>query len=416
MDASRRLVIASPLLLCGGNATAARLGDGYPKLMGMNIGAKNYDSPAYLDQLARVDVVILGFYPGWKGDRDGALIRATVAQLERRNPAIQVGQYTILNETPGDRARSADKDKIDKLDAEDWWLRKADGSKTQWTRDYGAFDINSTHWTRADRNGDRYPQWLARRNARMYFDRVPEFDIWYFDCVMRHSRVAAANWRLDGRDVSSKDAEVQVAYRRALADHWQAARRAKPGLLLMGNADNDLSLPEYRQQLNAVFLEGLMGKSWSMETWAGWRRAFEHYRTAQSNLLPPAMAGFNVFGRPDDFAFFRYSFATCLLGDGHYCFTDEKAGFSSVPWFDEYDVRIGKAVEAIPSAPWNSGVWRRTYEHAMALVNPDTSPRAITVERGWKRFAGRQAATINNGTPVRELTLPPRDGLLLIRA
>ena len=38
----------------------------FPRLMGMNIGAKNYDDPAYQRQLARLDVVILGFYQGWK--------------------------------------------------------------------------------------------------------------------------------------------------------------------------------------------------------------------------------------------------------------------------------------------------------------------------------------------------------------
>lgn len=416
MKTSRRLVLASPLLVWAGGSPAVRQGNGYPKLMGMNIGAKNYDDPAYLDAMAKLDAVVLGFYPGWKGDRDGTVIRATVAQLKRRNPAIQIGQYTILNETAADRSRSADRDKIDKLDAEDWWLRRSDGSKTQWTRDYGAFDINITDWAPADRNGERYPQWLARRDARLWFERVPELEIWYFDNVMHRSRIAQANWRRDGRDVSSKDPEVQAAFRRAMAEHWEAARRAKPGLLLMGNADNDLSLPEYRKRLNAVFLEGLMGLKYSLETWGGWRKAMEHYQAAHSNLLPPAMVGFNVHGRPDDFAFFRYSFASCLLGDGYFCFTDDNVGFSSVPWFDEYDLRIGKPVDPTPKVPWMNGVYRRNYENAVVLVNPDTSARAVSVEKGWKRHAGKQVPDVNNGKPATDISLPSRDGLLLVRA
>src|SRR5512146_1329766 len=35
---------------------------GAARLLGMNIGAKNYDDPTYQAQLARLDVVILGFY------------------------------------------------------------------------------------------------------------------------------------------------------------------------------------------------------------------------------------------------------------------------------------------------------------------------------------------------------------------
>ena len=40
----------------------------------------------------------------------------------------------------------------------------------------------------------------------------------------------------------------------------------------MGNTDGDLSEPEYAGQLEGAFLEGLMGKSWSIETWGGWSK------------------------------------------------------------------------------------------------------------------------------------------------
>jgi hypothetical protein len=65
----------------------------------------------------------------------------------------------------------------------------------------------------------------------------------------------------------------------------------------MGNADNDLSLPEYRNQLNGVFLEGLMGKSWSLERTAGWAAMMKRYLGVKANLRPPAIVGFNVAGR-----------------------------------------------------------------------------------------------------------------------
>lgn len=43
----------------------------FPRLMEMNIGAKNCDDPNYQQQLARLDVVILGFYKNWKLDGNG---------------------------------------------------------------------------------------------------------------------------------------------------------------------------------------------------------------------------------------------------------------------------------------------------------------------------------------------------------
>jgi hypothetical protein len=416
--ASRRAVLglAAALLLAGGARAQHATDAGYPRLLGMNIGAKNYDSAAYQDALARLDVVILGFYPGWKGDRDGSTIRNAVRELKRRNPALKVGQYTVLNEASDDRQRAAaDRDKIDKLDQEGWWLRSAAGGKQQWSTAHGAWDINITRFAKADANGERYPQWLAKRDAKFYFQRIPDFDIWYFDNVMERSRVGAADWRGNGRDASGRDAELASAFRQAMAEEWETAGKLAPRALLMGNTDSDLSQPEYRGRLQGAFLEGLMGKSWSIESREGWNAMMARYLGVFANLREPKMVGFNVLGRSDDYRFFRYGFASCLLGDGYFSFTEDKAGYSSVAWFDEYDQRIGKAAEPPPRAAWRDGIWRRRYENAMVLVNPERDSRTVTLEPGWHHFKGTQAGDVNDGRPVRELTLAGRDGVLLVR-
>ena len=397
-------------------AAAQRTSDGgYPRLLGMNIGAKNYDDPAYQAQLARLDVVILGFYPGWHGDRDGSKMRAVVQALKRRNPALEVGQYTVLNDAGADPNKdAADRDKIEKLDREQWWLRSPAGEKLRWTSAFGTYDVNGTRFTRPDANGDRWPQWLAKRDMQAYFSRVPEFDIWYFDNVMDHSRVPLADWRGDGRSVSGRDAQIASAFRRGMVDEWDTARALAPRLLLMGNADSDLSQPEYRGQLQGAFLEALIGKNYSIEGREGWRTMMQRYLGVFANLREPRMVGFNMAGRPDDHRAFRYGFASCLLGDGYFSYTDDKAGYSSVVWFDEFDQRIGRAAEPPPRAAWRDGVWRRSYEQALALVNPEGEPHTVSLEPGWRRFAGRQDA-VNDGRPVRELTLAGRDGVLLVR-
>src|SRR5947209_3381862 len=81
----------------------------FPRLMGMNIGAKNYDDPAYEKQLAKLDVVMLGFYRGWRPDGFASssteAIRKAVQQIKSQHPGMLVGQYTVLNESyddPGD--------------------------------------------------------------------------------------------------------------------------------------------------------------------------------------------------------------------------------------------------------------------------------------------------------------------------
>jgi hypothetical protein len=398
-------------------ASAQHVSDGnFPRLLGAFIGSKNYDNPAYQEQIARFDVVILGFYPGWRGDRDGSLMRRAVQQLKQRNPGLKVAQYTVLNEAGDDpKKNAADRDKIDKLDKEGWWLRNAAGAKQQWTSSYGAWDINITRFAKPDANGDRYPQWLARRDAQQFFERVPELDIWYFDNVMERSRISAADWRGGGQNLAGNDAEVASAFRAAMAEEWAAAKRLVPKAILMGNPDNDLSQPEYRGRLQGAFLEGLMGASYSIEGRQGWRTMMDRYFGVFPNLLEPRLVAFNVHGKVDDYRFLRYALSSCLLGDGYFSFTEAKAGYSTAAWFDEYDQRIGKAVEAPPRAPWRDGVWRRRYENAMVLVNPDNAPHTVPIEPGWRHFKGNQAPDVNDGNAAREVLLAPHDGVLLIK-
>jgi hypothetical protein len=68
----RRTFLICALVMLG---TGSRVAEGggavtgsatFPRLMGMNIGAKNYDDADYQKELSRLDVVILGFYKGWR--------------------------------------------------------------------------------------------------------------------------------------------------------------------------------------------------------------------------------------------------------------------------------------------------------------------------------------------------------------
>ena len=168
--------------------------------MGMNIGAKNYDDPAYQRQLARLDVVILGFYQGWKPGYGMAQVVRNLKELS--GGKILVGQYTILNECGDDPKDSATLDIRTKLNDMDWWARKADGRRVQWTAQYRSWDINFTAGSKPDANGQRFPQWLAERDDRVFFKPVP-FDLWYCDNAFFRPRVTA-DWNHAGADGDPK--------------------------------------------------------------------------------------------------------------------------------------------------------------------------------------------------------------------
>src|ERR1035437_8162318 len=103
----------------------------FPRLMGMNIGKKHYDNPEYQKQLARLDLVILGFYRGW---RPGDGMAQVVRNLKHLSSGKVVeGQYTVLNASNDGPKNAATLDVRAKLNDMNWWARKADGSRAQWT-------------------------------------------------------------------------------------------------------------------------------------------------------------------------------------------------------------------------------------------------------------------------------------------
>lgn len=415
MDACRFLCVLPLIGAIAFSTGLASAKDGFPRLLGMNIGEKHYDDPSYQKQLARLDIVILGFYRGWGDGNAEQPMREVVRTLKRLHPGMMVGQYTLLNEANDDNNNTADNDKQHKLRRHDWWLRKADGARVRWTGQYGAWDINITDWTRPDEHGERYPQWLARRDFNVFFKPVPEFDIWYFDNVMSHQRIDAADWKQEGKNQPGDSPQIRQAFRRGQAMHWQQARQLTPQQILMGNADNDLSFAEYKGRLQGVFLEGLMGYGWSLHAKEGWHGMMARYHAVFNNLAAPRIVGFNVAGDPGDYRFLRFALGSCLMNDGYFSFTDEAKGYSSVPWFDEYDVKLGKATDPPQTGPWLDGMYRRRFQHGMVLVNPGLRARRVVLERGYAHFHGKQAPRVNNGQPVKSVVVPPRDALVLVR-
>jgi hypothetical protein len=61
-------------------------------------------------------------------------------------------------------------------------------------------------------------------------------------------------------------------------------------------------------------------------------------------------------------------------------------------------------------------VWRRDYSGGIALVNATVETRHVDLGATFRKIAGTQAPKINDGSLVTRVTLPPHDGLILLRA
>src|SRR5256884_33038 len=292
-----------------------------------------------------MDVVILGFYRGWRPDGYAPTatlaMRKVVKAIKALNPKILIGQYTILSVAYDDPNNAADQDKRDKVYASKWWLLNTAGRKVQWMPQYRTWEVNLTTWSQADASGRRRPQWLAEREHSVFCRDIPEFDFVYLDDVGPPH--VTADWNLDGKNDDRRDPGILSAHYAGHLAEWNRLRELAPRLLLVGNTDNDLANPQWRGQLDGGFLEAQMGWGWSLETRAGWGKMMERYSAVLKNTRPPKIVGFNIQGSPTDYRFFRYGYTSCLLDDGYFSFTDKSREYSSVPWVDEYDHKLGYA-------------------------------------------------------------------------
>lgn len=416
----------------GGTVTAIP----FPRLGGMLIGnPQDYDRPAYQHQVAKLDLAVLGMYEGW--NHGGETPARAVKEIKALNPKIRLGNYTIMTEVSHDKSDTATAYLRAKLSSGvgpggvgDWWAYDAAGHHTDWAGGaYGAWDTNLTLLTKPDPAGDRWPQWLAKTQYRRLLQGTG-FDIWFSDNNMWKPR-SDADWNRDGHNDSRDDIRVRTWWRTGQRAYYAAAKATAPGMALMVNADSDLDgsvfppgadrFTEYRGAAQAAFMEHVMGKDWSVETWGGWELAMRWYRHLATNLSGSRTVVFDVWlPVTNDYRYLRYAFASCLMDDAYFSASTD---YNRIVWFDEYDLAgkastkwLGTAADKPQTSPWSHGVYRRRFANGLVLVNPKGNGRqTVTIGPGYRRFQGSQAPYVNDGSSARVVTLDDRDGIFLVK-
>ncbi len=73
-------------------------------------------------------------------------------------------------------------------------------------------------------------------------------------------------------------------------------------------------------------------------------------------------------------------------------------------WIDDIKLQEG-----------DRNVYRRDYEGGIALVNATDSAVTVNLNGTFRKIKGTQAPLVNDGSLVTSVTLPPKDGLVLLR-
>jgi len=346
-------------------------------------------------------------------------VRRRAAQ--KGNGNILIAKYTINTEVTTSDTDLTKTDIRNKLYSEkgpggggDWWARNAAGEHVSTYPNTNLANISRL--VTPDVNGDTYAEWIAERDYKEFFaDGI--FDANFMDLFNYRPTSSNIDWNGDGSNDSRDREEVRRWFRQGNIDSLQRIRELSPDLIVIGNVSGSpgtnegmLSEPEYRGQVVGL-MEAAIGFSWSTETWGGWSLMMKQYHTTRANSRH-GVAIFGAIGEHDDYATMRYGLTSCLMDDGYFQYS---RNYKQSPWYDEYDSDLGLAVDPIQTSAWKQGVFMRRFENGMAIVNPKgNGTQILTIPQGYKRISGTQDPSVNNGQSITTLTLPERDGIILL--
>lgn len=404
----------------------------FPRLGRTTYGTPhNYGNSDFQAQLARVDVVLLDFNYTWG---NAAAMNAAVNAIKAINPDVKLLDYLIIEVvSPTLSGQAPLKSKID---AENWWLRANGTSGGIVTDPDGKRKVNLSNFCPTD-GTYRWNNWIINYENTRVWSVVSGLDGVFLDNVFFKPRVNG-DWNRDGTSDSQNDATVQSWFRAGMKAAFDRFKALQPTKYCTGNCGDwqraSGAMSEYDGQLHGGLLEGYIGYSWSPEGvdmygvnngWGSWTRMMSGYRSVMARITSPKAVVFNMKGKRTDYKAFRYGFASCLMDEAYFDYSDGEAGVyaSYVLWFDEYDLAgtddttwLGTAVDTPPTAAWQNGVWRRRFTGGMVLVNPrGNGARVVTIEAGYRRLNGSQDPAVNNGSAALSFSIPDRDGLFLYK-
>lgn len=372
----------------------------YPRLA--NLYLKTPLDANDAEQLAKWDVIILGM-------QEQANSPEIIKQIRENNPNITILAYVASQEFPVERMDILEPangpwHKLYNGIHDDWWLYKSSGEKfSSWPGNY-SLNVHS-EWNTYLANFMHDEVMSTGLWDGIYYDNVWESVSWVGDGDMDMNR--------DG--VKDSAASLDTAWNEGMTAMLKTSRDLEgKNKILMGNGSNG-----YMKYLNGRLFENFP------DLWPGeWSKNFEKYYDFQENGYLPSLCVIN--GSPNNsekntYQEMRYSIATTLLGDGFFSYDKGLINHDELWWYDEYNVALGSPKNTAYNTlntehplRIEEGLWRRDFANGLVLVNSTNEERTISLGTGYEKIIGTQDTKVNNGKITAKVTVPAKDGLILL--
>jgi hypothetical protein len=264
---------------------------------------------------------------------------------------------------------------------------------------------------------------------------------------------------LDRDGVADDAAYLDAAFLAGRESLFKGSRMLwAPETLLIGNAGWTGDAVVYTDALNGMMVEDFTYAEAQWPQGFGWTAVMRKLDQMLSTAVAPAVCAIQMSGRHDDYKAMRFGLCSALMLGCYYAYDgnrscgdyDPSNGFANACghhhtwWYDEYSVNAwgwpsgdgaGKGYLGDPLGPayaagnptillptaLNTGTpdpsstaWRRDFEHGVVLVNPSQGAASVNLNGSYTRIHGIQDPETNDGSCVAQVTLPTRDGLILI--
>lgn len=286
----------------------------------------------------------------------------------------------------------------------DWYLSNASGNRLTWWP--GTYLLNVTNQTPISQ-GQRFNEYLIKFVTQdllgsglwdgVFYDNAWD-NITYF-----------AGLDIDSNRDGRVDENADELWRSGLRFIYTETRRlARPGTIIVGNG----TTRAYREELDGTILENFIAPAWSptMQTYKF------NQGDGQINIIN---ANTGNRGGQDRYQDVRFGLGSTLLEDGYFSYDFGDKDHGQLWRYDEYDINLGKSVNTSVSqfnySNYQPDVWRRDFEHGLALVNSTDKIQIVALAGEYEKIHGKQDPNINDGSIISETKLSPYDGLLLLK-
>lgn len=381
---------------------AARGSQAAPKLLNLYLGWQINEADR--QKLADWDLVVLDMDMQWQAPQQMRLLRLL-------NPKIKLLAYVSAGELASSRGQgdpTSPSYHLWQRADEKFFMHNSGGSRLSWWP--GAYLMNAT---------DAGPRVAGQRWA----DALPEFisselmstGLWdgvFLDAAFSDiTYFFGRDIDIDGNGKADSSASINAAWKSGMSRLIGNVRKVvgKNGLIMINSST------AYSSQVNGVLFENFPR--------FGWAAPFKDLQSAMAaNVLPSITAintNTNNEERPADYRLMRYGLGSALVADAYYSFDAGDRGHERTWWYDEYDAGLGvprgSAMRMVATGNDGvSGVWMRSFDGGLALVNSDTQPHKVDLPGVFEKLRGTQDRGVNSGDLVRSVSVPAEDGLVLL--